>query len=142
MNKKRLLSSVLLVSILTVNVKANHYNFDKVTILEEDESDVKTTSYQYEVVNVLSTKFNGDVKLELGLGESKKLGANVGVEATSSNTKKEIRTATITRKEESDNLGSVKIYFYDPIIESKTSATQYQVRTYNTGNVKFGISAY
>lgn len=31
MNKKRLLSSVLLVSILTVNVKANHYNFDKNT---------------------------------------------------------------------------------------------------------------
>lgn len=113
-----------------------------VTILEEDESVAKTTSYQYEVVNVLSTKFNGDVKLELGLGESKKLGANVGVETTSSNTKKEIRTVTITRKEESDNLGSVKIYFYDPIIESKTSATQYQVRTYNTGNVKFGISAY
>lgn len=31
MNKKRLLSSVLLVSILTANVKANHYSFDKNT---------------------------------------------------------------------------------------------------------------
>lgn len=111
-----------------------------VTIIEEDESVKKKTSFQYEVVNVLSTKFNGDVKLELGIGESTKLGAGVGIEATSSNTKKEIRTATIIRKEKSDHLGSVKIYFYDPIIESKTSATKCQMRTYNTGNVKFGIS--
>lgn len=36
MNKKRLLSSVLLVSILTVNVKANHYNFDKNTTDETE----------------------------------------------------------------------------------------------------------
>lgn len=121
MNKKRLLSSVLLVSILTVNVKANHYNFDKNTT---DDTE---------------TVFNKCCYIIMG---TYNIGANVGVEATSSNTKKEIRTVTITRKEESDNLGSVKIYFYDPIIESKTSATQYQVRTYNTGNVKFGISAY
>ena len=36
MNKKRLLSSVLLVSILTANVKANHYNFDKNTTDETE----------------------------------------------------------------------------------------------------------
>lgn len=113
-----------------------------VTIIEEDESIEKTTTYQYEVVNVLSTKFKGDVKLELGLGKNDKVGADVGIEVTTSNTKKETHTATITRKEQSDNLGSVKIYFYDPIIESKISATQYQMRTYNTGHVKFGISAY
>lgn len=36
MNKKRLLSSVLLISILTANVKANHYSFDKNTTDETD----------------------------------------------------------------------------------------------------------
>lgn len=113
-----------------------------VTILEEDESGEKTTSYQYEVTKLLSTKFNGDIKLELGLGKSDKLTGGTSTEVTSTNTTKETRTVNVTRKEASDNLGSVRIYFYDPIVEAKTSSSQYTMRTYNTGYVTFGISVY
>lgn len=113
-----------------------------VTILEEDESVEKTTTYQYEVTKMLSSKFNGDIKLELGLGDGKKITGGASTEATSTNTTKETRTVNVTRKEASDNLGSVRIYFYDPIIEAKTSSSQYKMRTYNTGYVTFGISVY
>ena len=113
-----------------------------VTILEEDESEAKTYTYQYEVTNVNSSKFNGDVKLELGLGKSSKLTTDVSVEASSTNTTKETRTVSVVRQQGSDNLGSVRIYFYDPIIETKISSMEYKVRTYNTGHVVFGISVY
>jgi hypothetical protein len=112
-----------------------------VTILEEDESVETTTSYQYEVTKVNSSKFSGNVKLELGLGNDK-IGTGVSTEVNSNNTTKETRTATVVRKEASDNLGSVRIYFYDSIIEAKLSSSEYRMRTYNTGHVTFGISAY
>lgn len=113
-----------------------------VTILEEDESGEKTTTYQYEETSVLSSKFNGDVKLELGLGEGNKGTGGVSTEANSTNTTRKTCTVSVNRKEASDNLGSVRIYFYDPIIEAKVSSSEYKMRTYNTGHVTFGISAY
>ena len=94
------------------------------------------------MTNVNSSKFNGDVKLELGLGKSSKLTTDVSVEASSTNTTKETRTVSVVRQQGSDNLGSVRIYFYDPIIETKISSMEYKVRTYNTGHVVFGISVY
>lgn len=70
------------------------------------------------------------------------IGTEVSTEVNSTNTTKETRTATVVRKEASDNLGSVRIYFYDPIIEAKLSSSEYRMRTYNTGHVTFGISTY
>lgn len=112
-----------------------------VTIQEEDESTETTTTYNYEVTKMKSSKFNGDTKLELGLGKAT-VGTGVSVETSSANTTKDTRTVVVVRKEGSDNLGSVKIFFYDPIIEAKKSSTEYQMRTYNSGYVTFGISAY
>lgn len=113
-----------------------------ITFIEEDESQEIDFSYEYEVVKVKSSKFNGDVKLEIGLGKSDKISGGASTEVSGSNTTKENRKVTIRRKVGSDPLGSVRIYFYDPIIENKISTSEYQMRTYDTGHIKFGISAY
>lgn len=94
------------------------------------------------IPKVKSSKFNGDVKLEIGLGKSDKISGGVSTEVSGSNTTKENRKVTIRRKVGSDPLGSIRIYFYDPIIEKKISTSEYQMRTYDTGHIKFGISAY
>lgn len=113
-----------------------------ITFMEEDESQEIDFTYEYEVVKVKSSKFNGDVKLELGLGKSDKISGGASTEVSGSNTTKENRKVTIKRKVGSDPLGSIRIYFYDPIIEKKISTSEYQMRTYDTGHIKFGITAY
>lgn len=113
-----------------------------ITFIEEDESQEIDFTYEYEVVNMNSSKFNGDVKLEIGLGESDKISGGISTEVSGSNTTKENRKVTIRRKVGSEHLGSIRIYFYDPIIEKRISASEYQMRTYDTGHIKFGISAY
>ena len=138
----------------TVYLGANKISFGKwdlseesiyryVNILEEDESVEKTYTNTYESTRVHTNKFNGDVKLELGLGESDKISGGASGEVTNSNTIRENRTVTIIRKEKSDELGSIRIYFYDPIIRKKYKSImseRYIMHTYNTGHVTFGIT--
>ncbi len=111
-----------------------------ITFIEEDESIETNYTFTYDVTKINSSKFNGDIKLELGLGKLK--AGEISTEVTNSNTKKETRTITIRRKESSDNLGSIKIYFYDPIVVKKLTDNTYQMKTYDTGYIKFGITAY
>jgi len=111
-----------------------------ITFIEEDEGNTIETTSTIEYTKMNANKFNGDVKLDLGLG-SNKVSTGVGVEANSTNTTKETKTVKVTRTEGSDNLGSVSIYFYDPIIESKKSNGEYVMRAYTTGYVTFGIYA-
>lgn len=111
-----------------------------ITFAEEDEGSTSEVTYTIESTKVNSNKFNGDVKLDLGLGSSKG-SVGVGTEANSSNTTKETKTVKVTRTETSDELGTTTIYFYDPIIESKKSDNEYVMRTYTTGSVNFGIYA-
>ena len=85
-------------------------------------------------------KFKGDVKVGLGLG---KININGGVETekTETNSIREKKKVIVRRKEASDHLGSVRIYFYDPIIENVLwKGVFHEVYTYNTGIVTFGIS--
>ena len=112
--------------------------------MEEDESTEITDTYSYETIKVHASKFSGDIKLEIGLGKNKASGG-VSTEVSSSNTIKETKAATVKRNQSSDNLGNVRIYFYDPIIEKSESngrKTSYELHTYNTGYVKFGVAAY
>ena len=118
--------------------------FRYITIMEEDESTEITDTYSYETIKVHASKFSGDIKLEIGLGKNKASGG-VSTEVSSSNTIKETKAATVKRNQSSDNLGNVRIYFYDPIIEKSESngrKTSYELHTYNTGYVKFGVAAY
>ncbi len=114
-----------------------------VNIIEEDESVETTRTITYESTRVHSTKFNGDVKLEIGLGNSDKLTGGISGEVTNSNTIKDSKSVVIVRKEKSDDLGSIRIYYYDPIIEKISSSIiekPYYVHSYNTGYVTFGIA--
>ncbi|MFS2867418.1 hypothetical protein AAH025_20595 [Bacteroides fragilis] len=118
-----------------------------VNIIEEDESIETTYSDEYEVTRIKTNKFNGDIKLDIGIGEtgSDKVSAEAGAEATNSNTIRETKKVSIVRKEESDNLGSLKIYFYDPIIEKKlpteNGKQKYQIHTYSSGSISFALTA-
>ncbi len=113
-----------------------------VNVMEEDESISKTSTSTYESTRVHTSKFNGEAKLSVGLGDVTASGG-ASAEVTNSNTIKQSNTVTITRKELSDNLGSIKIFFYDPIIDGRRRRSRrraYYVHTYNTGYVKFAIS--
>lgn len=113
-----------------------------VTFIEEDEDGLESEiSYTYDMTKVNSDKFNGDVKLEVGLGESKLTGGT-STEVSSSTTTKESKTIKVRRNEKSDDLGSITIYFYNPIIEKKLSDGLYQIQAYSTGIVTFGITAF
>lgn len=120
---------------------ANEALYRYITIYEEDESEEKETTYSMETVRMKSSKFSGDIKLDLGFGKSDKASTGVGIEANSSNTVKETMTVKVTRHEKSDDLGKATIYFYDPIIEKKISDKKYKMRAYSTGIVTFGVYA-
>lgn len=117
-----------------------------VRILEDDPKTNVSETVTREFDFTTSTKVSGNVKIGLGKdSDSKKGEANVGGEASTSSTKKETRTFTVSRSKESDELGSVTVYFYDPLIESvKPATTLAQTRlirkTYNTGTIEFCIS--
>lgn len=106
-----------------------------VSIFEEDKSSTEENHIEYELTKLTSIKVNGDLKIGIGTGSSGELSSGINTSTTSKETKK----YSYTRKEEDDALGTVKIFFYDPIIESK-SGNNYVVRTYNTGVVTFGIT--
>jgi hypothetical protein len=114
-----------------------------INVLEEDESIESTFTTTYETTRVHTSKFSGDAKLEIGIGKAK-VNREASAEVTDSNTIKDSKTVTIVRKEKSDDLGTVKIFFYDPIIERKSKTEfgiqRYVIRTYTTGHVTFGLS--
>ena len=107
-----------------------------VSIYEVD----KTSSYEFSStseMNVMTAaKVNGNVKF--GLGTNIGATGEIGTDINTSTTRKETKTFTVRRTEEDDALGTIKIYFYDPIILCKSS-NGYEVNTYNTGIVKFGL---
>ena len=110
-----------------------------ISILEEDEGTTYTVTYDYESAIAHSEKFSDSGKLVIGLGESSAQGG-VETEVTNSNSTKTTKHGSVTRVESSDHLGSVRLYFYDPIAEYSELETSVMY-TYNTGCVKFGITA-
>lgn len=121
------------------NIK-NESLYRYISILEEDHDGATyTASYSYESAILHSDKFSNTGKVVLGLGDSSIQG-NVVTEVSDSNSTKTIKTATVTRIESSDHLGSVRIYFYDPIAEYSELEIS-EMYTYNTGCVRFGVTA-
>mgnify|MGYP006879948715 FL=1 len=111
--------------------------FRYINILEEDKSAKYTYSVTYDMTKMTSAKISGSVKF--GLGTKTSASGEIGTEISTSTTKTESKTFSYERQEEDDNLGTTKIYFYDPIIEGK-AGNNYLVHTYNTGVVKFGLA--
>lgn len=110
-----------------------------VSFSEGDTGATLTETYSYEMIRTSTKKVSGGVKYGLGL-EDINANGEINVEGTDSNTRRETKQFTITRTDGDDQLGHVRIYFYDPIIESR-NGSQYNVRTYTTGIVTFGLSA-
>lgn len=109
-----------------------------INIIEEDESLETEITRTYGSVRISSSKFNGDIKMSLGIGKGGNVSGGLSGEDVNSNTIKEQKTYIIRRKEKSDDLGSIHIYFYEPVIHG-ANGSYYDVHTYNTGHVKFGL---
>lgn len=106
---------------------------------ETDPGENITQKYSYEITRMTSEKINGNIKIGLGIGKVKG-DFDLSGEASSANTIKETKEVSITYSNKDDDLGMDIIDFYDPIIESK-SRYGYSLKTYNTGYIKFGITA-
>lgn len=119
--------------------KESVYRYVKIREFDKGrEISVKTT---YEMDQMKSSSFSGDFKLELGFGSKGTkgtVGADVNTKVDNTNTVKVTREVTEKWTENSDDLGLVQIYYYDPVIESMNGKNPV-LRTYNTGAVEFGI---
>ncbi|MBN1683860.1 MAG: hypothetical protein JW855_00230 [Gammaproteobacteria bacterium] len=113
-----------------------------VTVYEEDSGAEEEHTKTFEMIYAHKTNFSGDVKLNIGL---KKAGSNVGGGGTAgvedSVTEKVTKSITIRIKNSPNLLGKTKIFFYDPIIDRIVRFPQvYDMRTYHTGSLQFGIT--
>ena len=127
-----------------------------ITVYEEDDDSEYDYKTSYEVTKIKSNKFNGDVKMELGLGSTNngtnvngKVNNDYSIEVSNQNTTKTVKEETVKRKMGSDCLGTAKIYFYEPIIEGKITRNiglfginmnYYNVKTYTCGSLSFGLN--
>jgi len=110
---------------------------------EEDLGVENSIEETFEMTYTDTNKFSGNTKIGLGLGEKSNIEMGFSGETTNTNTHKETRKITMKWRQDSDNLGGRGIYFYDPIIQEKTDNNRYVLGSYyNTGYVKFGITAY
>lgn len=112
-----------------------------VKIRECDKGKEITKSVTYSNEKMKSRNFKGDLKVSLGFNikvVNANTSADISKETESKNTDKITTTVTEKWTETSDDLGSVRIYYYDPVIEGMNGASPI-VKTYNTGSVEFGV---
>ncbi len=105
-----------------------------IKVSEVDQKATETVTYSFEITKMTSAKVNGGIKFGLGTNSS----GDIGTEASTSVTKKESKTVSISKSQEDDDFGTVKVYFYDPIILGKVG-DKYTVNSYSTGTVTFGL---
>lgn len=110
-----------------------------VSISEEDNGTEIEEKYTYDMTQVKSSHFEGDTKLSAGIGKIS-TSSSITVKVDNSETEKVTRQITVKKKDKSDELGKIQIYYYDPVIDSKTGAN-YIAHEYNTGYVIFSITA-
>lgn len=108
-----------------------------ISIYEEDKSATYSESIEYEMTKMTLAKINGSIKIGLG---TDLVSGSVGTEGGSSTTTKITKKYEFTRKEEDDALGTIKVYFYDPIITFR-QGDRFFHNEYNTGVVSFVITA-
>lgn len=112
-----------------------------VKVSEYDKGKEMTKSVTYENEKMRSRNFKGDFKLSLGFNikaVNVNTSADISPEKSSKNTDKVTTTVTEKWTETSDDLGMVRIYYYDPVIEGMNGSSPV-VKTYNTGSVEFGV---
>lgn len=112
----------------------------KIIFYEEDPGETNTYKHIFELSKVNNNKVNGNIKFGLGLGNGNTGNIEIGSEGNNSTTKKETIEFSVTRSNLDDKLGEAFMYFYDPIIIG-VSGDQYDMKTYGTGSVMFGITA-
>ena len=111
-----------------------------VRVFEEDKGIEVTATRTYDMEKISSESFTGDIKNQVGLTGDELSGGSVSVTVKTDDKNTEKETVFVTEKwtETSDDLGCVKIYYYDPVIESMSGSSPV-VKTYSTGLVEFGI---
>lgn len=111
-----------------------------VKIFEEDEGEERTYVESHSMSFAHKTNFSGSQKISVGLKDviSAEQGVAGGVESSTTETFQ--RNITTKRNLGSDNLGQIKIYFYDPIVlDLSNSPSSVGIHSYNTGIVNMGI---
>ena len=115
-----------------------------IVISEVDRSGEITTETTNQVQVAKGWNFSGNTKLNIGLklSEIVNVGGELGFTGTADKKTTTTKTIKVTTRKNltSDDLGRISIYFYDPIILSKNGSI-FELKTYNTGHVKFGIIA-
>lgn len=112
-----------------------------VKVMEYDKGKEMTKSVTYSNEKMKSKNFKGNYKLSLGFTVkvvNVNTSADISNEKASQNTDKISTTVTEKWIETSDDLGQVRIYYYDPVIEGMNGSSPI-VKTYNTGSVEFGV---
>lgn len=109
-----------------------------IRIFEEDKSQTIKETIRYTVTKMNSSKINGSIKIGLGTDF---VSGNVSTDISGSTTTQEEKNYELTRNEEDDALGTIKVYFYDPIIEAPLGPHYFILHEYNTGVVSFTITA-
>lgn len=114
-----------------------------VTISEVDKSKEYEKTVTYDMTTLNSSKVSGGIKFGLGTDIS----GNASTEYNASTTKRTTKTFTMRRSEEDDELGTIKVYFYDPVVvgthrySDKPRDFTYCLKTYNTGIISFALLA-
>lgn len=78
------------------------------------------------------------VKINQGT-DTASITVEVGGSNSSSDQKKSYVTVTEKWCEGADKLGSVRIEYYDPVIDARIAPNRFFMHTYSTGTVEFGI---
>ncbi len=107
---------------------------------EEDNGTEIEDKYSYEMTKIKSTHFSGDLKLSIGL-KNTKAENDYNLTTDKKETEKVTREVVVKRKDGSDFLGKVAIYYYDPVIES-VNGDECSIHEYNTGLISFTVAAY
>ena len=122
-----------------------------VEVIEEDAKSEITISYTQAFSHAITNKFNGDTKLELGLGNTNKDKSETkfSYESSTTNSISDKTDISYKRWGESDKLGRICIKFYEPIIQrikrnrhSKQHPRTIEYKEYNNGSVGFGIRVF
>ncbi len=109
-----------------------------ISVYEEDFGTETEYEYAYETTKLKENNFSGGLKFSFPI---KKVQAEISGDAGTKNslTEKVTHKTKVTYKKESDELAlRLPIYYYDPIITGKVG-DNYRMKTYGTGNIKFGI---